>query len=79
MDDHPKVVIHSLNQLIRFNTRLQSVNLSNTGLNAQVLVGLVSSLRHAKSLLCLHLTANPGITDEVEEYYRQRLSVKPDE
>ena len=75
--DLPKLVIYSLNKLIRYNRRLQSLDLSNCGLNGQVLVGLVQSLRHAKSLLCLHLTANPGITDQMEQYYRERLSVQP--
>ena len=42
------------------------------------MVGLVASLRHAKGLLCLHLTSNPGITNQVESYYRERLSVLQD-
>ena len=45
-------------------------------MNGQVLVGMVQSLRHAKALLCLHLTANPGISDKVEQFYRERLSVR---
>lgn len=76
-DDHPKRVIYSLNQFIRYNKRLQSLNLSNTGLNGQVIVGIIQSLRHAKGLLCLHLTSNPGLSDQVEQFYRERLSVMP--
>ena len=42
-----------------------------------MLVGLVQSLRHAKSLLCLHLAANPGLSKKVENFYKQRLSILP--
>lgn len=73
----PEYVINCLNKFIRFNRNLQSVNLSNTGLNSQVLVGITQSLRHAKGLLCLHLSANPGLNDKVEQFYRKRLSVLP--
>ena len=72
---HPEYVIRCLNEFIRYNRNLQSLNLSNNGLNSQVLVGITQSLRHAKGLLCLHLTANPGLNDKVESFYRERLSV----
>ena len=42
------------------------------------MVGLVSKLRHAKSLLCLHMASNPGITEEVEQFYRERLKILPE-
>ena len=42
-----------------------------------MLVGLIPALRHAKSLLCLHLASNPGINPAVQKYYRDRLSARP--
>jgi len=75
--DAPSFVVHCLNKFIRFNSALQSLNLSNTGLNGQVLVGLTRSLRHSRSLLCLHLTANTALNDNIEALYRKRLSVAP--
>lgn len=74
---HADYVIQCLNKFIRYNTRLITLNLSNTGLNGQVLVGIVQGLRHAKGLLCLHLTSNPGLSDSIEEFYRKRLKVVP--
>ena len=75
--NHPEYVIKCLNNMIRYNKKIQTVNLNNCGLNGQVLVGLVQSLRHAKSLLCLHLASNPGISKKVENFYRERLSIVP--
>lgn len=77
--DHPKFVIHCLELLIRRSKKLQTLNLSNCGLNKQVLVGLVRSLRHAKALLCIHLDCNPGIDDEVLRYFTSRLRCKEEE
>ena len=42
-------------------------------------MGLTQALRHSKGLLCLHLGANPGLTDTVEAFYRERLHIKPPE
>ena len=65
--------IYCFSKLIRFNKQIQSIILDNTGLNSQVIAGLVPALRHAKSLLCLHLTSNPGINQTVVDYYIKRL------
>ena len=70
--------IYCFGKLIRYSRRIQSIILSNTGLNSQVLVGLVQPLRHAKSLLCLHLSSNPGINTDVQDYYRERLKILPE-
>ena len=67
--DHPMQFIYSFSKLIRFNKQIQSIILDNAGLNSQVIAGLVPSLRHAKSLLCLHMASNPGINDEIINYY----------
>ena len=75
-ETHPEFVISCFNKFIRYNKNLQSLNLSNVGLNSQVLVGITQSLRHSKGLLCLHLTSNPGLNDKVEQFYRERLKVK---
>ena len=44
-----------------------------------MLCGLVPALRHARSLLCLHLESNPGINPTVQEYYQERLSILVDD
>ena len=65
--------IYCFSKLIRFNKQIQSVILDNTGLNSQVMAGIVPALRHAKSLLCLHMTSNPGINEQIVNYYIKRL------
>ena len=68
--NHPDLVVNSLSRLIRYNKMIQSIILNNCGLNTQVMAGIVPSIRHAKSLLCLHMASNPGINSSLEEYYR---------
>ena len=43
------------------------------------MVSLVPFLRHAKSLLCLHMASNPGINQDVRNYYINRLSAVTEE
>lgn len=60
-DDLCLKTIFCFRQLIRYNRRIQSLQLNNCGLNSQILCGFIPALRHARSLLCLHLASNPGI------------------
>ena len=77
VNDMPQLLIESIGRIVRFNYNLQSINLENTGLNSQVLVGFLPALRHSKSLLCFHLGQNPGITKQVKAFWRRRLSIAP--
>lgn len=36
-------------------------------------------MRKAKSLLCLHLSGNPGLTIEVQEWVTKRIRCRPNE
>lgn len=51
-----------ISNLIRHNDKLQHLDLSNTGLNEQVMIDLVPSLKRAKGLVSIHLNFNPGST-----------------
>ena len=53
--DHQNLVSAALSQLIRYNTNLQHLDLRNTGLSEKVITGLVTALRHSKSLLSFHM------------------------
>ena len=77
--DIPQLLLESISQLIRYNQNIQSIILDNTGLNSYVLYGLVPALRHAKSLLCIHLAQNPGINKDVKAFWHERLSIAPKE
>ena len=51
--------------------------MNNTGLNAQIMMGLMPSIRRARSLLCLHMASNPGISAPVIAFYQMRLKTLP--
>ena len=77
-NDHVGNMIFNFGRFIRYNTRLQTIRLNSAGLNSQFIAGLVPWLRHAKSLLCLHMASNPGISGKVKDFYCDRLAVKID-
>lgn len=76
--DIPKHFIDTFSKLIRYSRSLQTLSVNNCGLSAQVLVGLVPALRHAKSLICLHVGANSGFSEKVVNYYIERLKILPE-
>ena len=40
-------------------------------------MGLMPAIRHARSLLCLHMASNPGISEAVKAFYHEKLKVIP--
>lgn len=59
---------------IKYNHHLQHLDLTNTGLDAEILREVADQgLCKARSLVSLHLSQNPGITDEILAFYWQRL------
>jgi len=43
------------------------------------MMGLMPAIKHARSLLCLHMASNPGISETVKAFYREKLKVIPKE
>jgi len=59
--------------LIKYNSCIQHLNLSNTGLDAFIIHTIVDkALNKARSLLSLHLSGNPGVTNDNIEFIRER-------
>ena len=56
-------VAANLCKFIKYNSRLLHFDLSYSGLTKRMLLPFGAALRRAKSLLCLHLSGNPGITE----------------
>ena len=50
-----------LGKMIKHSKTLQHLNLTGTGLNSAVIFEMGSFMRRARSLLVIHLSANPGI------------------
>ena len=53
-----------LGKIIKHSRTLQHMNLSGTGLSAQVIYEMGTILRRARAILSLHLSANPGLSQE---------------
>ena len=73
-----KRALEHLCRFIRRNPVLNHVDLSHCGMNEQMLWYFGRTLRRAKSLRGLHLSGNPGITERLIEYLRDRIHCKTD-
>lgn len=72
-------MISLVGKLIKHNQCLLHLDLSGTGLEAKLLLGIAEALRKAKSLLSVHLSGNPGLTDQVQDTFVQRIRARPNE
>ena len=77
--DYPNFVAKCFAHFVRFNTRLQHLDLSHTGLSEQILVAMMPGLVRSKSMLSMHLNFNPGITPQLTSFYETQLKCKPQE
>lgn len=67
-------VITGLCKFLKYNTNLQHLNLTNTGLDHEIIYALANeALTKARSLVCLHLCDNPGITADNIEFIKYRV------
>ena len=73
--DHAELMADRFSRLMRTNTQMQHLDLSNTGLSEVFIFNMLPALRRAKSLLAFHIGSNPGITKRICEYYRTKLRV----
>jgi hypothetical protein len=71
------MAVRKLVFFIKRNSNLIHVNLANCGLDSDMLKEFGVALRRAKSLVSLHLSSNPGDTEEVREAICTRAHVKP--
>mmetsp|Transcript_33978 Transcript_33978/g.41913 ORF Transcript_33978/g.41913 Transcript_33978/m.41913 type:complete len:144 (+) Transcript_33978:688-1119(+) len=66
-------VVNCLKTFIKYNLNLVTLNLENTGMNAQAIALVASLLRKSQAIRCLHLSANEGISAELTEWVRKRV------
>jgi len=57
-------IAQNLSKFMKYNQNLLHVDLSNTGLTKRMMMEFGGTLRKARSLMCLHLSGNPGIISE---------------
>lgn len=76
LSKNTRKALENLCRFIRRNTVLNHVDLSHCGMNEQMLWYFGRTLRRAKSLRGLHLSGNPGITERLIEYMKDRIHCK---
>lgn len=74
-----KDTLDNITKFIRKNTKLQHLNLTSCGLTSADLKQICDSVHKSGSILSLHLDLNPGVDEEVIEYFREKLRCKPHE
>ena len=57
-------IAQNLSKFMKYNQNLLHVDLSNTGLSKRMMMEFGGCLRKARSLICLHLSGNPGLIFE---------------
>ena len=72
-------MLNCLSRIIKFNTKLVHCDLTCTGLTTHVVYELGRAIRRSVSLLAIHLSGNPGLTDENKVYLHNRIKARPHE
>jgi hypothetical protein len=68
-----------LGSLIKFNPKFIHFDLTSTGLNKFLIFELGKMLKRSRSLLAIHMSENPGLSEENVSYLRRRIVARPNE
>lgn len=63
--------------MVKHNLKLQHLNLSYTGMSQYMLLQFGPALRRSRSLLALHLSGNPGLSQDLKSHLHQRTHSQP--
>ena len=58
---------------------MQHMDLTGTSLGSFIIKEMGTCLRRARAVLCLHLSANPGLSAENREFLPERIRCRPRE
>ena len=64
---------------LKRNKELVHIDLSSTGLTGVMLKNIGTCLRRSMSLCSIHLSDNPGLSEEICDYLVQRIRCRPRE
>ena len=76
-EDYDYDTILNICKFIKYNPKLIHFDISKTGLSKDQIREIGPALRRAKSLLALHASGNPGVTQDVTEELFQRVHCQP--
>jgi Ran GTPase-activating protein (RanGAP) involved in mRNA processing and transport len=74
-----KAMLHSLGQMIKHNKNLLHMDITSAGLGSFIVREIGTCLRRARSILCIHLSGNPGMNTENFEFLVRRIRCRPNE
>ena len=76
MRKHNDQITANLSEFIKRNKKLLHFNIDSTQLTEYMLFQLCKCLTRAQSLLSLHASNNPGITEDLKQYIWRRVRAK---
>ena len=72
-------VKEQLHSFLRGNKKLIHLDLTATNLSEEAILYILPAIKRTKSLQGIHLSGNPGVTDDVKGMIRRMLKTHPDE
>lgn len=66
----------NLGKFIKYNNNLIHLDLSYTRLDDKSIKEIGANLRKAKSLIAIHFSGNPGVTEDVKNYIYERIHAR---
>ena len=76
---HVKEINTMLGKIIKHSRTLIHFNLTGCGLSKEVIFEIGTCLRRSRSVLVIHASGNPGLTDENFDYLPRRVKCRPRE
>lgn len=71
-------MMSKVTRFIKYNRNLVHFDLSHTGLSEQALRVIGASLKRGRSIVSLHMSGNPGVTQSLKDYLFERIRcIKP--
>ena len=77
LDERNDDIAWNICRFIKYNQNLMHLNLSHTFMDKDMVYKICDCMNKARSLQSLHLSGNPGITDETIKYLRKHIVCKP--
>ena len=68
-----------LGKIIKHSKTIQHINLTGTGLSKGVILEMGNCLRRSRSVLCIHLSGNPGLSQDNMAFLNTRIKCRQNE
>lgn len=76
MSDKQLEVSDALFRIIRYNKRLVHLDLTCTNISEAMFMQIIPGVKKTRSLMSIHLSGNPGVTNKVKQEALKILKAK---